>query len=323
MKQKVFNIILIVFFGVTSCDEKTEDPVYSPYISKVYDYCPAPGQFVNTMPEYKTGDSKSTLVEKAEKALIGEKSNTISLGGFGGYVIFGFDHTVENKSGLRDFRILGNAFWSEDNPNPNISKRGGSSEAGIIMVSYDENKNGIPDDKWYEIEGSEYNKSTKKYKITYHKPDPNKTPILNEKHPYATDVEYLFWEDNQGKSGYKIKNQYHTQNYFPEWVKEDKITFEGTLLPNNAIDESKDGTYWVQYSFDYGYADNTPNNDDESTIDIDWAVDENGNKVHLTGINFIKVYSGINQECGWLGESSTEVAGAIDLHLMGITIKTR
>lgn len=34
----------------------------------------------------------------------------ISLGGFGGYVVVGFDHTITNVTGKRDFRVLGNAF---------------------------------------------------------------------------------------------------------------------------------------------------------------------------------------------------------------------
>jgi hypothetical protein len=28
----------------------------------------------------------------------------------------------------------------------------------------------------------------------------------------------------------------------------------------------------------------------------------------------MKIYTGVNQEAGWLGEVSTEVAGAYDLH---------
>ena len=47
---------------------------------------------------------------------------------------------------------------------------------------------------------------------------------------------------------------------------------------------------------------------------IDWAVDEQGNHVNLTHIDFIKVYNGMNQYCGWTGETSTEVAAGIDYH---------
>ena len=65
--------------------------------------------------------------------------------------------------------------------------------------------------------------------------------------------------------------------------------------------------------FEYGYVDNKPNSDDPG-FKIDWAIDEKGNSVHLPAIHFIKVYNAINQSCGWLGETSTEVCGGEDLH---------
>lgn len=291
-----------------------ETSTYSAYIAKVFDFLPAVGQFTNELPVYKTGDTRETMIQKAEDALKGEKPSMVSLGGFGGYVVFGFDHTIMNVAGKRDFRVLGNAFWAASNPNASASARGGSCEPGVIMVAYDKNKNGQPDDdEWYEIAGSEHAKNKVKYnyEITYYKPEVEQAGALTN---------YIRWTDNLGNSGYKAKNAFHAQSYFPAWINEDKITYKGTLLPDNAVDESGTGSYWVLYSFDYGYADNAPNNDDASAIDIDWAIDSTGNKVKLPGIDFVKVYTGINQEAGWLGEVSTEVAGAYDLHLLGISI---
>ena len=66
----------------------------------------------------------------------------------------------------------------------------------------------------------------------------------------------------------------------------------------------------------YGYADASLNKDQYSTFDIDWAVDEQGNHVDLAEINYIKVVTGLFQYCGWLGETSTEVAGFVDQHLV-------
>ena len=46
-----------------------EEVEYSPYIATVYEYCPAPGQFVNAMPEYREGDTAETMRQKAEEAI--------------------------------------------------------------------------------------------------------------------------------------------------------------------------------------------------------------------------------------------------------------
>jgi len=298
---------------------------FSAYIDTVFDYQPAPGQFVNMLPKYTEGMTKADILALCNTALVGqEKGSLIHLGGFGGYIDFGFDHTIPNVSGYRDFRIMGNAFWATDNPSSSASSRGGSCEPGVIMVAYDANGNGRPDDnEWYEIAGSEYDNSETihNYVMTYYRPE---TETADEKKSGHVIIKnYIYWTDNQGNSGYLPKNQYHTQSYYPLWESADKLTFTGTLLPNNAVDESGAGTYYVQYSFDYGYADNAPNDDDESAIDIDWAVDANGQKVHLPGIDFVRVYCGMNQDCGWLGETSTEIMGAVSLHVAGTRIATR
>ena len=289
-----------------------ETGTYSKYISNVLDFRPAVGQFTNEIPKYATGNIEANLISAAKKAIVGSNTSMISLGGFGGFVVFGFDHTIPNMNG-RDFKILGNAFWG----NEANEARAGSCEPGIIMVAYDKNKNGKPDeDEWYEIAGSEYFKSTtiKKYEVTYFKPNANKTPIIGNEF-WQFDTEYIKWQDNAGKAGYKVQNVFHDQSYYPLWIADASYTLKGTKIADNFYDQSGDGSYWVGKSFEFGYADNAPNNDEASDIDISWAVDKNGKYVKLPGIDFVKVYTAINQEAGWLGEVSTEVSGAYDLHL--------
>lgn len=307
-----------------------ENTEYKTYINKVFEFKPAPGQFINDLPAANDGDTYQTVLARANNYLTKRNGDLLSLGAFGGYIVFGFDHTILNVKGKRDFRILGNAFWAEAKPNPDPNLRGGSSEAGVIMVSYDKNKNGLPDDEWFEIEGAghQMSQTIRNYEITYYRPDANKIPV-----PGATvgairflDTEYIYWKDNQGKDGYLVQNNSsnHTLDYWPKWMKDQtSITFKGTKLPDNAIDESGNGSYFLQYAFLYGYADNAPNSDDDSAIDIDWAVDKNGKKVQLPGVDFIKVYNGLNQQVGWLGETSTEIMGATDLHLLKENIPTR
>lgn len=294
----------------------------SPYIHKVYEFTPAPGQFVNTLPVYEEGDTPEMIAAKCTEAIAGESGELISLGGYGGYIVFGFDHRIENRSGHYDFKVLGNAFYAASNPNPDAADReGGSSEPGIVMVSRDDNGNGLPDDEWYELAGSEYDapETIHSYTITYQRSDETKEPVKDPSNPAFTDVTYCPWTDNQGGSGFVFRNSFHKQSYWPQWIDADELTFTGTKLADNAVDESGKGSYYVLYCYGYGYADNQPNNDPRNrcSFNIEWAVSADGHHVWLDGIDFVKVYTGVNQYSGWLGETSTEICGALDLHLTG------
>ena len=297
-------------FTVTVLHEEVE---YSPYISRVYEYCPAPGQFVNEMPKYEPGDTYESILQKCEESISGTNDVMISLGAYGGYVTFGFDHTVINVAGEKDFRIWGNAFYELTSPDA----KGGSAEPGIVMVSYDRNCNGEPDDEWYELAGSEYYKPETRhnYSITYRRPDPS-APAEEDETGFLDNIRYIPWTDSEGNSGFVAKNIFHSQSYYPQWVAADEMTFSGSLLAPNGIDLSGTGRYYVLYAYDWGYVDNHPNDfADLNSFDISRAVDRNGNPVALPGIDFVRVYTGLNQYCGWLGETSTELSGARDLHI--------
>ena len=296
-------------------------PSSLPYVTRVLEYRPAPGQFVNTLPEYKDGDTQETMNKKALALVGGSNSSIITLGGWGGYVVVGFDHTIQNVSGKRDFRVLGNAF-------------GGSSEPGIIYVAYDKNKNGKPDeDEWYEIAGSATLDPTKEswyheqkgrefdvktyrdYTVTYQRPTAETPKDI---------AEYVRWRDNKGGNGWIPKNSYNRQTYYPQWIKESSYTLSGTRLPQNAYNKgTAEKPLFFVLAFGYGYADNVPNTDRGATIDIDWAIDKAGKPVHLPGVDFVRVQTGVLQVNGWIGENSTEFAGIQDLHLLKEDIPTR
>lgn len=280
---------------------------------------PAPGQFVNALPQASEGTTHEEVCAAATQSLADEE--LIHLGAYGGYITVKFDHAVQNKKGS-DFRILGNGFYSNADPVYGSETIGGSFEPGIVYV-------GVGDDvetcKWYELAGSEYyTTQIHDFSITYHKPT---AEAGEHKQPFSTYDNYIRWEatwtDKNGEkrdsSGYHMKNSFHKQTYWPLWEEGETLTFKGGKLPNNAIDQSGKGSYWVLYRYakdSYGYADCSLNNDIYSTFDIDWAVDEQGNPVELPEINFIRVATGIFQYCGWIGETSTEVAGFQDLHLV-------
>ncbi|HOA46646.1 MAG TPA: PKD domain-containing protein [Paludibacteraceae bacterium] len=301
MKHKLAFIISVFICTSAICAETT------PYISKIIDFVPAPGQFINVIPAYDEGDTKEDIIAKIGSQIIGTGNGTLlSLGAWGGYIIVGFDHTIPNIIGEYDFHISGNAHLSYIEE---TQRYGGSCEPGIVMVSRDANNNGLADDEWFELAGSGHYlpETKKKYEVTYYKPsaemDASTQNIAN----------YILWKDNQGEQGYISKNVFHKQSYFPLWIDADSITFSGTLLPPNGV--TGINGYTILYAFDWGYADNYPNNDERSRFKIEWAVDNNGNPVHLDGIDFIKIYTGVLQNNGFMiSECSTEIAGITDLH---------
>ena len=280
--------------------------------NKVYDYTPAPGQFIN---ETKTGgfDGTQTTREAAIAYAEARMSQTkadgtpnpiwVSLGGFGGYIVVGFDHSIDN-SGDYDLAILGNSF-------------SGSSEPGIVWVMQDENGNGEPDDTWYELAGSETGKpeTIQEYSVTYYRPTGTMMPVQ--------------WTDNLGNSGeidYLV--QFHRQDYYyPLWIEEDSYTLTGTCLEARNYDASGNGTYWVNVEYDWGYADNfspidrltegeNANADANANhFKISNAIDFECEPIHLDYIDFVKVQVGVNAKSGWLGEVSTEVFGFYDYNM--------
>ena len=265
----------------------------SKYIQAVDEYVPAPGQFVNTLPAATADDTPATMAAKCTERLAGGAGEMITLGACGGYVTFHFDHPVANVAGEMDFYISGN-----------YTNNG--SEPGIVMVSQDSNHNQLPDDAWYELGGSADTDSVGKvaygYSITYRR---------------NGDLSDVAWTDSRGTSGSVPRNGFHKQEYFPLWLGTDELTFSGTLLPRNGYNSQAGGQLWLLTPLRYGYVDNAANSDTVAcSFNIDWAVDPlTRQPVSLSHVDFIRVYTAQNQVCGWIGETSTEVAGAEDLHL--------
>lgn len=274
-----------ILFGDFTVDLQSESTTSDALPSEVVEYCPAPGQFINTAIScYADGYTNDEVLAKALSRL--QSGLLISLGGYGGYIIVRFDEPIVNVSGECDIHVDGNAFSSSS---------GSSAEPGIVCVSVDVNGNGLPDEEWYELKGSAHDDATSGYTITYYNGD---------------EIE---WIDNQGNSGTIAANPYHTQDYFPLWLDTDELTFSGTLLPDVAAYNSETAQ-WEYTPFEFGYADNQPNTSSAADMNIDWAIDADGNPVELSSVDFVKIYTAVNQQCGILGEVSTEVAGIYNIH---------
>ncbi|BAV09491.1 hypothetical protein SAMN05421788_101924 [Filimonas lacunae] len=289
LPKKIYLLAVCAGVVAVSCKKDKDETVgRSRYISKVYAYVPAPGQLIN---------DSTWGIDKAPATLIGGISGTVSLGAYGGYIVFGFDHAVQNSDGA-DIAIYGNPL-----PPPATEW----SEPGIVMVSRDVNSNGLPDDEWYELAGSEYTSDAtiKHYTITYYNPKKRAN---------------VLWRDSRGKTDSVLVNIYHSQaNYYPLFITgQDSVSFTGTLLRNTLVNTS--GSY-TNLSFTRGYADSWSSGDNYTTnkynsFDISQAVNGNGASVSLTQIDFVKVYTGQNGAGNAVvGEVSTEILGAADLHI--------
>ena len=278
-------------------DNVIEDERINAFANRVLEYYPAPGQYMNTTTmAYKEGFSYEEILDYATERI--QNKFLISLGAFGGYITLGFPQSITNVADKYDFKVYGNASYNMYGTASGLL--GGSSEPGIVWVSKDDNGNGLPDDEWYELAGSEYGTANevRNYEITYYRPA-----------SLDTDIK---WKDNQGNEGYVYRNTFHTQSsYYPLWINDETMVFRGTRLKDNAINENG---MWVGYCYDWGYADNHPNSTEMTKFKIDWAVDSDGKSMKLDYIDFVRITTAINQIAGNMGEISTEVMTVEDLH---------
>ena len=315
MKKYIYLLAAIAITSSCNSDDVITEELKDHYRAKtetsvaeqtiVFEYTPAPGQFINeTKTGGFTGNEKTPETASAYAEQRMESGAFVSLGGFGGYIVVGFDHSIDN-TGSYDFGITGNSFK-------------GSSEPGVVWVMQDENGNGKPDDTWYELKGSETGKEStiQNYSVTYYRPSEPQQPVK--------------WTDSEGNSGeVDYLKAFHQQDYYyPLWIKEDSYTLTGTCLEGRNYDQSGNGTYWVNAEYDWGYTDNFSeidrlSNDDNANagananyFKISNAIDEKGNPVDLKYIDFIKVQTGCNTKSGWLGENSTEVFGFFDYSMI-------
>ncbi len=273
------NTVMYVPDFVSSEGESEPEPPKEDYIDVVHNYTPAPGQFVGKYPLYILGDDSEAMRMKAEAALKGRKDGVVSLGRFGGSLTFSFKRAVVNRPDASDFKVYGNAFAN-------------GAEPGIVWVSTDSNHNGLPDDAWYELAGSDYGLSStlKGYERVYYRP--------------SNPTDSITYSDNRGRTG-RLKPGY------PAWMS-DSIQVTGTLLAPTASQDVTTG-YWKLNALDWGYADNHPNASERCAFDLDWAVNASGTTVTLDSIHFVRIQTGVDQEVGWLGELSTEITGAENL----------
>lgn len=249
-----------------------------------FEFTPAPGQFVNFSQDKTAEDARMTIQNTLNNG--GGTGWIASLGAWGGYFILGFDHSVEDDGkGEADFDIVGNPlgkYWCE---------------CGVVWVSQDENGNGIADDTWYELKGSETGKPgiTQRYALKYYRPTQDKQDVLSI--------------DNDGNLTFLRRNAYHPNSgYFPWFMDEEYYILTGTCLGNQFKTEGIE----VNWGFDWGYVDNI---NDPAGFRIENAIQQDGSPANLKYIDFVKVHTAQMGQGAAVGEVSTESSAAMDLRL--------
>ena len=295
-KKNIFTLIvscglLLACNPPTPIDEPSIDNPevdLSMYITYVFEYVYAPGQHARDI------DS-----EREKRNFIGPPTADTHLGGWGGFIIAGFNHNVLNVEGKFDFEVFSNGI---------------SPEPAIVFVMSDTNGDGVfdPNGTWYELKGSEFNhpKTIRNYTLTYFRA--------------VSDTANITWRDNQGNTGELISSSggRFSAHWWWSETTSDSITFTCTRLPDAYFNHlSPPSQHWFvpDTLFTWGYAENNQGKDycrtnQSNKFDISNAVDADGNPVHLEHIRFIKIRTSVFQQAGWLNEISAEVRGARNLH---------
>jgi hypothetical protein len=247
------------------------------YTPDLFGYYPAPGQFVAGM------DNHVSNWDTVRDDLGVGKSWVFSLGAWGGSVVYGFDHSVENKPGQYSLHIAGNSFSSIVTDEEVL----GWFEPGTVWVMQDENGNGLPDDTWYELAGGETGK-----------------PSTIQRYATAYTAGNIF-VDNTGSTAI---NQFPFSTYyggdfgFPK-EPDAYVIYSGTRLGNKL----RNGAIIYMAAYSWGYVDNSI-----PYFRISDAIQQDGSPANLDYIDFVRVQTALAIFAGALGEVSTETGIGFD-----------
>lgn len=265
-------------------------------VNRIYAFQPAPGHQVNGY--IIVGDSypEDCTHEQACDTVLAhfQRRWSVSLGSQGGYLVAGFDHSVRNSGGDYDLCIKGNPYDYQ-------------SEPGIIWVSQDDNGDGLPNDQWFELAGSEYGteRHLAEYAITYYRPEARKSATA--------------WRDCLGNTGYVPYLSYWNPHdyYWQPWMEGTEHTYFGARLEDRS-------TYVHGISdippYDWGYVDNLGSDlfdgpaGKMNYFRLSNARTWDGQPANLEYIDFIRIQTAQIGSTPNLGDISTEVYYISDYH---------
>ena len=265
---------------------------------RVLEYLPAPGQFIG---ESNSIGGMPVDVATLPAACVWAENRLalnrfVSLGAWGGYIVCALDGSIVSHGRGYDFAIMGNAILT-------------SNEPGIVWVMQDVNGNGLPDDQWYELRGSEFGDVSTDHcwSVDYYRPAADGMPVQ--------------WTAPDGESRVVeyLPSAHSQPSYFPAWAEGGVLTFYGSRLKSRTFYDQSAGL-WDSPPFGWGYADNLGSNIVDDPADSgtagQWAgfriadaVLPDGTPVALSHIDFVKIQTGVMATAGRVGEVSTEVCG--------------
>lgn len=257
------------------------------FASRVIDYSPAPGQFVND-PAFND-PARALGAPVGGGLLTADLSSLVTLGGFGGSITLAFDAMVQddqgNPGGL-DFIVYGSAFYVAGDPERRWA------EAGIVEISLDTNANGLADDAWFVIPGSAL-----AHPIALPLPAAFNGPVL----------------ENDAVFGSGIDSHWGYADLSPTLLL-------GDTDVDNAVDEpaiAAEDFYTVPDDPRSVGVDAGSGGGD--AFDIAWAIDAaTGSPAGLPGFHFIRITTGVDRINGIFGEVSTEIDAVADVRVPAV-----
>ncbi len=255
----------------------------SRFASYVISYQPGDGQFVND-PDFND-PQRSLGPPIGGGTSTPDNSKLVTLGDHGGSITLGFDTTVwdhpDNPFGL-DCIVFSNANWIGGNPNLRWA------EAAVIEISRDVNHNGIADDAWYLVPGSDIvDPINQRQNGSFLLPDD----------PFASGVLFNPFVDG-------------TERYWGYGEMTPTLLL-GDLDADNVIDNPElNETAFYTMPDDPFAVGITLGSGGGDAFDIAWAIDPlTSEPAGLRGFDFIRLSTGADGEAGQLGEISAEIGG--------------
>ena len=345
MKLKICFVILAGFFpAVVSPAE------FNPFASVVVDtsenspdfplHRPSPGQFVN---HSHFNDPCNALGAPDGSTTVPSITSVVSLGGFGGQIVFAFEQDVEDNPANpygTDAVVFSNAMWISGNPQWHWS------ELATIEIMQELNGNTIagddPDEKWYLVAGSSLSGAGSFASVLWSQED---FPLPDR--PFMQYPGYANWPSSYASEAYKLFPVFQTIGGKEGVIVNPKFNPSDPCDPDNKLEG-----YW-------GYAEYTPTvllgdrdgdgandgfgdaadmeakmfytvPDDPITVgvtagsgggdafDIKWAVDtDTWQPADINDFRYIRITTAVDDYFESLGEISAEIDAVSDVRPAG------